>query len=106
MRSAKPGRSTSAAEVTNVSPHGLWLLVDGEERFLAFRDFPWFAEATIAQLSKLERPLPHHLYWPDLDIDLHLDSIAEPAAFPLVSRGESKPPSETSKPRRPKRSGR
>ena len=102
----KPGRSTSTAEVTYVSPHGLWLLVAGEVRFLAYRDFPRFAEATIAQLSKLERPLPHHLYWPDLEVDLHLDSIAEPAAFPLVSRSGRESTSGATKPRRPRGCGR
>ena len=85
MRSGQLGESASTAEVTNVSQHGFWLLLDEEERFLPFAQFPWFAEASIAQLSKVERPLPHHLYWPELDIDLHLESIDSPEAFPLVS---------------------
>jgi tRNA nucleotidyltransferase/poly(A) polymerase len=58
---------------------------DGECRFLSFRQFPWFADATIAQLSKVERPLLHHLYWPELDVDLHLESIERPESYPLVS---------------------
>jgi len=85
MRSGQLGKSTSAAEVTNVSQHGFWLLLDEEERFLPFEQFPWFAEASIAQLTNVERPLPHHLYWPDLDIDLHVESIDSPGSFPLVS---------------------
>ncbi|MDB5905476.1 MAG: hypothetical protein JWM26_4354, partial [Betaproteobacteria bacterium] len=32
----------------------------------------------------VERPQPHHLYWPDLDIDLSVDSILRPNEFPLV----------------------
>jgi hypothetical protein len=28
----------------------------------------------------------HHLYWPDLDIDLAVESIRHPEKFPLVSR--------------------
>ena len=34
----------------------------------------------------VERPQPHHLYWPDLDIDLHLDSIDHPERYPHVSQ--------------------
>src|SRR3546814_7518272 len=34
-------------------------------------------------------PSPQHLYWPDLDIDLAVDSIRHPERFPLVSRIES-----------------
>jgi Protein of unknown function (DUF2442) len=85
MRSKQPGTRISAPEVTNVSQHGLWLLLDERELFLPFRTFPWFADATITQLSKVERPFPHHLYWPELDVDLHLDSIERPEAYPLVS---------------------
>lgn len=90
MRSGQPGAHISSPEVTNVSPHGFWLLLDEHELFLPFREFPWFANATIAQLSIVERPLPHHLYWPDLDIDLHVDSIERPAVYPLVSSARVK----------------
>lgn len=85
MRSEQLGRSTSAPELTNVSQHGFWLLVDEREHFLPFSQFPWFAEATISELSRVERPMPHHLYWPALDVDLHLESIEHPESFPLVS---------------------
>ena len=37
-----PGRATSTAEVTNISQHGFWMLVDGRELFLAFDEFPWY----------------------------------------------------------------
>lgn len=84
MRSKQPGTSTSAPEVTNVSQHGLWLLLDDRELFLPFREFPWFADATIAQLSNVERPQANHLYWPALDVDLHVESIERPEAYPLV----------------------
>jgi hypothetical protein len=40
----------------------------------------------IEQLFHVERPLPHHLYWPELDIDLHVDSIRHPEKFPLISQ--------------------
>ena len=77
--------STSTVELSNVSAHGLWLLVDERELYLPFDDFPWFRDATIAQLSKIERPAPGHLRWPDLDVDLALDSIDHPERYPLVS---------------------
>ena len=85
MKSAPLGTVTSGPEVTNVSEHGLWLLLDGEELFLPFEGFPWFREATIGQLIHVERPSPHHLYWPELDIDLAVDSIKRPERYPLMS---------------------
>ena len=74
-RSVPPGPSTSGPEVTNVSPNGFWLLLDSEELFLPFAEFPWFEQATIGQLNRVERPHPGHLYWPELDIDLHMGHI-------------------------------
>ena len=91
MRSGKRGRSTSDVEVTNVSPHGFWLLVGGVERFVPFESFPWFKVATIGALTNVVQQGPGHLYWPDLDVDLSIASIENPAAFPLVSRTQSKP---------------
>jgi hypothetical protein len=85
MSFVAPGASTSVAEVTNVSRHGFWLLLDQEELFVPFSDFPWFAKAAIGELVNLERPSPDHLYWPVLDVDLSVDSIRHPERFPLVS---------------------
>jgi Protein of unknown function (DUF2442) len=81
-----PGIITSAVEVTHVSMHGLWVLLDDEELLLPFVQFPWFRQATIEQLSQVQRPTPDHLYWPQLDVDLSVESIRDPTAFPLVSR--------------------
>jgi hypothetical protein len=80
------GTVISAPEITHVSKHGFWLLLADEELFLPFEQFPWFRQATIDQLSRLEAPSPEHLYWPDLDIDLAVESIRHPDAFPLMAR--------------------
>ena len=88
MRSAQRGRNISVVEVANVSPHGFWLLVEERERFVPFKDFPWFRDATIAELTNVELPSPHHLYWPDLDVDLAVDSLDHPERYPLVSRAQ------------------
>ena len=82
-----PRTTTSAAEVTHVSRHGFWLLLGDEELLLPFEHFPWFKNATIEQLSQVEWPAPNHLYWPQLDIDLSVESIRDPSAFPLLDRG-------------------
>jgi hypothetical protein len=47
------GNITSAAEVTNISKHGFWLLLDEEELLLPFEQFPWFRSATVEQTQTL-----------------------------------------------------
>lgn len=86
MKSAKLGKSTSLAEVTNVSKHGFWLLIGDKERFVAFEQFPWFRDAPIGHLLNVELPSPRHLHWPDLDVDIAVESIDHPERFPLVSK--------------------
>jgi len=71
--------------VTNISAHGFWLYIDGRELFVAFRHFPWFADAPVRQLTRVEWPSPDHLYWPELDLDLSVRSIEHPEEFPLAS---------------------
>lgn len=81
------GASTSRrAEVGNISPHGFWILVDDRELFLPFDEFPWFKNATVAAIVRVERPQEHHLYWPELDVDLSVDSIQHPENYPLKAK--------------------
>lgn len=80
-----PGAVTFPVDVSGVTKDGFWLLLDGEELFVSFIEFPWFRVAPVAQLFHVERPQPHHLFWPELDIDIAVESIRRPEEFPLVS---------------------
>lgn len=90
MKSARLGKRTSAVEVTNVSEHGFWLLIDGQESFVEFENFPWFKDASIGALCQVELQSPHHLYWPELDLDLSVESLTHPERFPLVSQKKTR----------------
>jgi hypothetical protein len=85
-KSGGPGRHTSDVEVTNVSQHGLWIMLDERERFLSFDAFPWFRQATIGELTNVVLCAPGHLRWPALDIDVAVESIDDPDSCPLVSK--------------------
>lgn len=78
-----PGTFTSGAEITNISRHGFWILVDERELFVPFEEFPWFRDANVGAILSVERPHPHHLRWPELDVDLTLESIEHPDRYPL-----------------------
>lgn len=82
-RSKTTGGTTSDVEVTNISRHGFWLYLGGRELFLSFAEFPWFAHASVAKITNVKWPSPNHLHWPELDIDLSVDSIEHPERFPL-----------------------
>lgn len=85
MKSEIIGIGTSV-EVLNVSPHGFWLSIKGQEHFLDFDRFPWFRAATLSQLFAVELHHHDHLHWPELDVDLDLDRIVHPEKYPLVAK--------------------
>jgi len=86
MSFAAPGTSTSTVEVTNISKHSFWLLLGDEELLLPFSEFPWFRDVAVGKILNVELPSSNHLYWPDLDVDLTVESIRHPERFPLVSQ--------------------
>lgn len=91
MKSEQHGGNILPVEVTNISSHGLWIIVHDKEMFLSFEHFPWFQEAPIKKILRVEMPSERHLYWPELDVDLDIDSIVHPENYPLVSRHHCEP---------------
>lgn len=84
MKFSTLGTSISRAEVSNIDKHGFWLLLADKEYFLPYVDFPWFRGATVNQILNVEFLHDDHLCWPDLDVDLSVDSLAQPESFPLI----------------------
>lgn len=74
-----------ATEVSAISPQGVTLLVDGESLLMPFEKFPWFENATPREIFNMQCQ-DELLYWPDLDIDLALDIVRNPEAYPLVAQ--------------------
>lgn len=54
---------------------------------MAFAHFPWFRNAPVAAVQDVEWQHKRHLYWPQLDIDVSVESIEHPERFPLVVSG-------------------
>lgn len=84
------GTPTSTVEVSHISAHGIWILLDEEELFLPYQQFPWFRNARVADILALECR-GEHLYWPQLDVDLTPDIIRHPDRYPLqaAARGRA-----------------
>jgi hypothetical protein len=82
MESQTNGEHTSPPQATSISEHGFWLTVDYKAHFVDFDKFPWFRNATAAQISSVELLEDNHIYWPELDIELSLESISRPDEFP------------------------
>ena len=86
MRLAERGTNTSSVEVSNISPHGVWLYVKGKEYFLPYKDFPWFKNVRLSEIQNVQLIHGHNLRWEGLDIDLALESLDRPDRYPLKYR--------------------
>jgi hypothetical protein len=67
------------------------MLIDDEGLALPYSEFPWYKAATIQQILNVLRPKADHLYWPDLNVDLSLESIRHPEIFPLRAKSTVQP---------------
>ena len=83
MSSLQHDESISQIAVTDIAPDGIWVLASGEEYFLPYEQFPWFKKGTVEQILNVIEESPQCYHWPDLDIDLGLDSIKHPEMYPL-----------------------
>lgn len=86
MKSSDAGKSTLEAEVTHIDMQGIWILIADKESFLPFDKYPWFRDASVGTIHNVELLNNNHLYWPDLDIDLAVESVEYPERFPLVDK--------------------
>jgi hypothetical protein len=86
MKSKTAGKSTSQAEVTNISPFGIWLIVKNTEYFLPYTQYPWFKEAKVSDILDLKLLHGSHLFWPTLDIDLEEKSFNNLEKYSLIYR--------------------
>jgi hypothetical protein len=60
------------------------LLIYDKEYFLPFEKFPWFRAATVGAIHNVELLNEESLRWPELDVELTLESIGDPEGFPVI----------------------
>jgi len=84
MASQPPSAPAADAGLAGFDKHGIWLLVRGSEYFLPYEQFPWFRDASVRDVLHVGLLHEQHLHWPALDVDLSLESLRTPEAFPLT----------------------
>jgi len=78
------GKSTLQVEVLNISIHGICLYVKGDEYFLPYKDFLWFRYSPLPKIQDVQIIHMQHLHWPQLDIDLEVDSLKSAEQYKLL----------------------
>lgn len=68
--------------VLPISNDGFVLVVDGVDYEITFERYPDFCHAVVDEILNVERIGLTHFYWPDLDVDISLKALQNPAAYP------------------------
>lgn len=84
MKSKTNGKNISEIEVLNISIHGIWLYIKGNEYFLSYEQYPWFKDAKINEIFEIQLFHQTHIHWPKLDVDIDVSSFENPEQYPLI----------------------
>ncbi len=82
----KNNSAATSANVLMINTQGIMLSVCGRDYFLSYDRVPWMKEATIRSVLNVQMCGPHAIEWPDLDVDLEIDSLRYPERYPLVMK--------------------
>ena len=81
---SKNNSSNTSASVLMINAQGIMLSVLGHDYFLSYNRIPWMQDAPIRSVLNVQMSGPEAIEWPDLDVDLELDSLRHPERYPLV----------------------
>ena len=62
----------------------IMLSVLGHDYFLSYNRIPWMQDAPIRSVLNVQMSGPEAIMWPDLDVDLEIDSLRHPERYPLL----------------------
>ena len=81
---SKNNSASTLASVLMINAQGIMLSVLGHDYFLSYNRIPWMQDAPIRSVLNVQMSGPEAIEWPDLDVDLEIDSLRHPERYPLV----------------------
>ena len=70
--------------VLMINSQGIMLNVGGNDYFVSYNRLPWMKDATVKSVLNVQMAGKNAIEWPDLDVDLEIDSLKHPERYPLV----------------------
>ena len=78
-----------SVSVLMINAQGIMLTVDGNDYFLSYNRVPWMKDAPISSVLNVQREGQSAIAWPDLDVDLEIESLKHPERYPLIMKREA-----------------
>ncbi len=76
--------SSTLVSVLMINAQGIMISVLGNDYFISYNRIPWMQDAPIRSVLNVQMSGPEAIEWPDLDVDLEIDSLRHPERYPLV----------------------
>lgn len=70
--------------VLMINAQGIMLSVCGNDYFLSYNRIPWMRDASINNVLNVKMSGRNAIEWPDLNVDLEIDSLKHPERYPLI----------------------
>lgn len=72
--------------VLMINAQGMMMSVLGEDYFVSYNRVPWLRDARISSALNVRMSGSHAIEWPELDVDLEIESLKHPERYPLVMK--------------------
>ena len=76
--------NSTLASVLMINAQGIMISVAGNDYFLSYNRIPWMKDASIKSILNVRMSGQNAIEWPDLDVDLEIESLKHPERYPLV----------------------
>ena len=81
---SKSNSANISASVLMINAQGIMVSVCGHDYFLSYNRIPWMQDAPIRSVLNVQMSGSEAIEWPDLDVNLEIDSLRHPERYPLV----------------------
>ena len=83
---SKSNTSSTSVSVLMINAQGIMLSVQGNDYFLSYNRIPWMQDAPVRSVLNVQMSGSRAIEWPDLDVDLEIESLRYPERYPLVMK--------------------
>lgn len=76
----------TSVNVLMINAQGMMLSVLGQDYFISYNRMPWLRDARISSVLNVRMAGRNAIEWPELDIDLEIESLKHPERYPLIMK--------------------
>ena len=76
--------NSTSASVLMINAQGIMISVLGQDFFISYNRIPLLQDAPIRSVLNVRMSGPEAIEWPELDVDLEIDSLRHPERYPLL----------------------